>query len=427
MTGIANKSLANHWSPPPHHLQHLADTKPVAEPTPASSSQSQPVMSTSTRLHNSQTRKRPLAKVDVFVDDFIGLVQGSPSKLSKIRCTLLHTLDQVLHPLDKFDGPHCKEPASTKKLKQGDPYRATWKLILGWIIDTVVMTLELPIHHQERLQTILSEVPMTQKRISVKKWQQILGEFRSMAIAIAIPGSCGLFSLLQEALPHQSEGRIGLSCTIHDTLDDFRWLATDLASRPTCMHESVPQPNPDLVGAQGVVRSGMGGVWFPASTSLQARTAHNGWWHCRIIYQAGDPFCGGHGSMTTPLASLYRSKPPLELSPIRTWSWRPPSCNTMLRRSNSMLASAPSSVGPTTLPLSSGSAKAPLLPREPPPTCCVSSCCINASIATTLRRRSSFPAKSMAWRVIVHECGISLTRNFSPILNCITCRPPPGA
>jgi hypothetical protein len=274
VTDITNKRLANHWPPPPHRLEHLAATQPVAEPTPASSPPNQPVTSTSTRPYNSHTRQRPLAKVDVFVDDFIGLGQGSPTQLSKIRRTLLHTLDQVLRPLDDLDDPHRKEPASTKKLKQGDAYWATRKLILGWIIDTVTMTLELPIHRQERLQAILAGVPTTQKRISVKKWQQILGEFRSMAIAI--PGSRGLFSLLQEALCHQSEGRIRLSRAVHDTLDDFRWLATDLASRPTRMHEIVPQPHPELVGAQDAARSGMGGVWFPASTRLKERLPSDG-------------------------------------------------------------------------------------------------------------------------------------------------------
>lgn len=90
--------------------------------------------------------------MDVSVDDFIGLGQESATKL--------HTLDEVLRPLDEFDDPHCKEPASTKNLKQGDAYWATRKLILRWIIATIVMTLELPIHHQERLQAILPDVPI---------------------------------------------------------------------------------------------------------------------------------------------------------------------------------------------------------------------------------------------------------------------------
>jgi hypothetical protein len=108
---------------------------------------------------------------------------------------------------------------SVKKLKAGDARWATRKVLLGWVIDMLQMTLELPAHRKRRLLDILTEIPLTQRRISVKRWQQILGEIRSMAIAL--PGSNGLFSLLQEALRHQSNGRIRLSQGVQDTLEDL--------------------------------------------------------------------------------------------------------------------------------------------------------------------------------------------------------------
>jgi hypothetical protein len=192
----------------------------------------------STRPHNQQTRQRPLQKNDVFVDDFVALAQGDKQQLSKVRRTLLHTLDEVLRKLDALGDEHQKEPASTKKLKQGDACWGTRKLVLGWIIDTSLLTLELPQHRKDHLQAILNEVPQSKKRTLVKKWQQIVGEFCSMAIAI--PGSIGLFSLLQEALRHQSDGHIHLSHGVHDTLDELRWLANDLVIRPTRLYEIVP-------------------------------------------------------------------------------------------------------------------------------------------------------------------------------------------
>jgi hypothetical protein len=140
---------------------------------------------------------------------------------------------------------------------------------LGWIIDIILMTLELPQHRKDRLHIILQDIPPTQQRISVQKWQQVLGEFRSMAITI--PGSRGLFSLLQEALRHKSNGRIRLSRGVHDTLADLCWLADDLSFCPTRIYKIVPQPTPELVGAQDASGQGMGGVWFPASTNLLKR------------------------------------------------------------------------------------------------------------------------------------------------------------
>jgi hypothetical protein len=88
-------------------------------------------------------------------------------------------------------------------------------------------------------------------------------------MAIAIPGSRGLFSLLhQEALRHKTNGCMRLSRGVHDTLADLRWLADDLSCRPTRLYEIVPQPSPKLVGAQDASGRGMGGVWFPASNNL---------------------------------------------------------------------------------------------------------------------------------------------------------------
>jgi hypothetical protein len=107
-------------------------------------------------------------------------------------------LDEVFRPLESGDSPSREEPASVKKLLQGDVCWTTRKVILGWIIDALKMTIELPQHRVERLAKILESMPRTHKRASVQKWQQVLGGLRSMSIAL--PGSKGLFSLLHEAL-----------------------------------------------------------------------------------------------------------------------------------------------------------------------------------------------------------------------------------
>jgi hypothetical protein len=74
-----------------------------------------------------------------------------------------------------------------KKLREGDCSFGTLKLILGWIIDTINMTIQLPQHRVDRLAEILNSIPATQRRTSVKKWYSILGELRSMALALPGP------------------------------------------------------------------------------------------------------------------------------------------------------------------------------------------------------------------------------------------------
>ena len=89
-------------------------------------------------------QSKRLAYIDVFVDDFLGLSQGRKNG-RRVRKILLHAVNDVIRPLEAGDG-HRKEPVSLKKLRQGDCSWSTVKTMLGWIIDTVNMTINLPPH-----------------------------------------------------------------------------------------------------------------------------------------------------------------------------------------------------------------------------------------------------------------------------------------
>ena len=83
---------------------------------------------------------------DIYVDDFIMGIQGPPKKRKEHLRRLLHAIDKVFRPLDNEDGPTRNHAPSVKKLLKGDAYPATRKQILGWIVDTLRGTLELPSH-----------------------------------------------------------------------------------------------------------------------------------------------------------------------------------------------------------------------------------------------------------------------------------------
>ena len=57
--------------------------------------------------------------------------------------------------------------------------------------------------------------------------------------ALALPVARGLFSQMQEDLCHVKGKRVTLSPGVHEALDDFKWLADDVAKRPTRMYELV--------------------------------------------------------------------------------------------------------------------------------------------------------------------------------------------
>ena len=103
------------------------------------------------------------------------------------------------------------------------------KLVLGWIIGTEAMTIHLPPHRVERLADVLASIPITQKRTSVKKWHKVLGELRSMALAL--PGARNLFSQMQHTFTSKIKTQ---------TLDDFRLMLCDMSSQSTGIAELVP-------------------------------------------------------------------------------------------------------------------------------------------------------------------------------------------
>jgi hypothetical protein len=245
-----------------HRLDTAASTEPAPEPAPPWSPPYQGLPPPHTRSQG--PLRPPLACTEVYMDDFLS---GTQLKiLPAVRSTLFECVDTVLRPLAPDDNPCRKEPISVKKLRKGDACWATRKSILGWVVDTVRRTIELPPHRVERLHTLLSEFPATQRRTSRRKWQQLLGELRSMMLAI--PGGRGFFSQLQSVLIHrdnpQPADRLRLSSAVHDQLDDLRWLANDLAHRPTRWAEIVDS-TPAFLGTVDASGDGMGGTWLSRS------------------------------------------------------------------------------------------------------------------------------------------------------------------
>ena len=260
---LINHDLASSMAmPPPHPLESKASTAAPAitpsVPDPFPLKEAGPI--------------RPrLAYVDVYVDDFVKLVQGWYNAM-RVRRHTFHNIDKVFRPNDASD-TNRKQPISESKLGKGDDQWSTQKVILGWLIDTVAMTISLPPHRQERLLSLLGTI-IKRKRASVQEWHQLLGELRSMSLAI--PGSRGCFSFLQHALRPGAK-RITITQPIRDQLMDFLHLAQDVVNRPTHIAEVVPTP-PTYIGSVDAAKAGMGGVWFPpgppSSNSIQPHSSH---------------------------------------------------------------------------------------------------------------------------------------------------------
>ena len=265
---LANSRLqSNDLATSSHRLKPQAESPPEVLPRLPSASNYHGIPPPVVRSQGAL--QRPLNLVDVYMDDFLQLSQSPKAVRDAARCTLFECIDAVLRPLEPTDNPHRKEPNSVKKLMKGDAAWATRKVILGWIFDTVHRTIELPTHRRERFAELLASLPQHQRRTSRKKWQQLLGEFRSMILALA--GGRGLLSQLQSVLTYSATAkptdRLTLSPAVHDQLDDLRLLIQGLGDRPTRWGELVDS-DPSFIGAMDASADGMGGIWLDALGKL---------------------------------------------------------------------------------------------------------------------------------------------------------------
>ncbi|KAL3823171.1 hypothetical protein ACHAXA_010055 [Cyclostephanos tholiformis] len=128
---LANAHIAVGATAPPHPLDDLAESIPPVEPLPPTCQYNIPSIPRDPAL------PRPvgqLSYIDVFVDDFVGLVQDDPDSLSnrrRVRRILLHAVVDVFRPLEPGDPPERQEPVSLNKLQKGDCSWATIKSVLG--------------------------------------------------------------------------------------------------------------------------------------------------------------------------------------------------------------------------------------------------------------------------------------------------------
>jgi hypothetical protein len=171
ITDLANIRLKQDLPVANHRLSSLADSSPTPEELEAPT-QGPPRIFQAQPTPHARTRacKPPVRHVNVYVNDFIALAQGSTQACQKVRDHLLTSMDQVFRPALTSEGQARQEPISVKKLAKGDTCWATRKEIFGWEINTVAETIQLPTWRLKQLHALLKDYPRTKRRVAVKKW-----------------------------------------------------------------------------------------------------------------------------------------------------------------------------------------------------------------------------------------------------------------
>lgn len=123
----------------------------------------------------------------------------------------MHTIDEVLWPWNPSELAH-QEPMSVKKMMKGD---ASWQPTSSFLAgSSTQLTKPFCCHlivKNAFLHAIFKEF-RGRRRVALKQWHKVLGELRSMVMAI--PGSRGLFSTLQAGLQHTDKHRVRISPVI---------------------------------------------------------------------------------------------------------------------------------------------------------------------------------------------------------------------
>ena len=155
-------ALSTHHNTPPHRLKDLADTK-----TPQTS-----VEDTEATLEagsnweslSPQAWVTALAYVEVYLYEFISIVQGVPTERRQMTRHLFCAIDNLFQLNDK-DNTAREEPISLKKLCKGDAAWSMQKVVLGWAIDTVKQVLTLLDDRNRNFLSLLNTTPPQRQRI----------------------------------------------------------------------------------------------------------------------------------------------------------------------------------------------------------------------------------------------------------------------
>ena len=215
-----------------------------------------------------QDKRKFLSVLEVYIDDFIGLIQSTDSDhLLRLSRTILSAITNVFPP-PEITNSSMGPPVSVKKLVAEGTWE-TRKEILGWLFDGIARTIELPENKGRTIRTETKRLLRSKdKHVPLRDFQQVHGKLQFTAIAIP----CGkpLLGPLDQAIAIAGQRNVNYVMITDDVrlcLSDWIALIRQLGKRPTHVKELVLH----AAAYQGFVDAskwGVGGVWFGGINQL---------------------------------------------------------------------------------------------------------------------------------------------------------------
>lgn len=258
--------------------QHTLDTAQTAEPHPMEEIMMNIDWTTIPAHDSNPTDTKFLTMLEVYVDDFIAIIQSTdPAHIRKVSRHLLHAIDNVF-PDQHVTGSSMGPAISTKKLMAEGTWE-TRKEILGWMIDGIARTIELPEKKAQALLKSLKETYRSTRPIRLSTFQQIHGKLQFCSIAI--PSGKALLGPLDKIIAQTMVNKktyIKINTTAQTLLKDWYALIHMAAKRPSHVNELI-EHTPSYRGFVDASKWGVGGVWFSGTESLEPTVWFTQWPH----------------------------------------------------------------------------------------------------------------------------------------------------
>lgn len=197
----------------------------------------------------------------VYIDDFIGMIQSTDEKkLLNFTRAILKGITRIFPPPD-VTGSVMGPPISPKKLEEKGPWEAR-KEILGWILDGIARTIQLP---AEKCKKLIHQLRKVEKKetIATKELESIHGKLQFASIGIPMGKSIlGLVDTIVAGANRHNKSKIKVTEVLKDYCRNWRALLYLMQSRPSHVKELVRNPKPAYQGLVDAAGWGVGGVWF---------------------------------------------------------------------------------------------------------------------------------------------------------------------
>ena len=205
--------------------------------------------------------------LEVYIDDFIGLIQSNDiNEIRRYTRCILKGIDDIFPPPD-LTGSNMDPPISAKKLREEGAWDVK-KEILGWLLNGIHRTIQLP---EKKCEKIISELQTIKRTkgayIETKKLEKAQGKVNFAAIGIPL-GKPLLGTMDRILVLSNGKKWTKMTDTIRTYCANWIGIIRLMNNRPSHVNELIQQTTNAYKGFVDASKWGVGGAWYAGTQPL---------------------------------------------------------------------------------------------------------------------------------------------------------------